>query len=152
MGSSGVGRANDGATIRTAVRILGYDRAIASLPDACRDLTELLGVDTADQLFRAFRGKRINVPRGRSAPHALTTRRLIEAIGDGASALLLRVCEGECIYIPHLCALATALQYAEVRREFDILTVGMSARRVVINLAVKHRRSVRHIWRILKKT
>lgn len=104
------------------------------LPPAALELIDLVGMEAAKSVLRAYGGQRLYIP-------AKPTDSLVQALGEAYARLLCQAYPSSYLDVP-LCS--KALQRLRNRQIMDDLAAGQSRSQV----AASHRMTWRHVSRI----
>lgn len=119
------------------------------LPPSARMFVSALGVADTVELVRTMSGMKFRVPTRKRSTGEAKFAELAGYVGVDAAEKICRHFGGQTIEIP-VCRTARAeIVHRAMRAEFDALTREHTGRDAINMLAVKYRKTFRHIRRIL---
>lgn len=122
------------------------------LPESVQALITLIGFEAAFELVRHLGGTTYPLRQGRTQSTASGAAYLEEIAGAEAAEKMMRHLAPCNLFVPKCEAAMTELRDRRIRRAFDRQTAsGVPAYQAAADLALAHRLTDRHIWRILKR-
>lgn len=124
------------------------------LPPLALELIDVMGVAAAERFIAAYRGRRLEIPRGKRQRGLDAIDKIAEHIGEQATKRLVARYRGTVLPVPKCHAAMRAVRDAALQARFDELTgpVGMSARGAVALLVQEFDLVESSIWRALKRS